>query len=166
MSVDELTILRIAKMHPAVQEEVSSMYMKICEALTGRAVCRFSHTLRTFDEQSVLYEQGRTTPGKIVTNAKAGQSMHNYGLAFDIVLIIDEKTASWDMLKDFDGDKESDWIEVVKICKSYGWRWGGDFKSFKDYPHFEKTFGLNWPEMKARHDAGHFHSESPYILLK
>jgi len=41
--------------------------------------------LRTSSEQEALYAQGRTTPGHIVTNAKAGESMHNYGLAVDVV---------------------------------------------------------------------------------
>lgn len=27
--------------------------------------------------------------------------------------------------------------EIVKIFKSYGWKWGGDWKSIKDYQHFE-----------------------------
>lgn len=166
MNIDKITIDRIKKLHPAVSDEVNSIYTKICEALAGRAVCRFSYTLRTFNEQAELYAQGRTKPGKVVTNAKPGQSLHNYGLAFDIVLIIDGKTASWDTIKDFDGDKEADWMEVVKICKSYGWKWGGDFKSFKDYPHFEKSFGLNWPEMKARYDAGQFQTVEPYIRIK
>lgn len=166
MNVDKLTLERIQSLHPNVRDNVTNLYNKICEALTGRAVCRFSYALRTFEEQAAIYAQGRTTPGKIVTNAKPGQSFHNYGLAFDVVLIIDGKTASWDMLKDFDGDRVADWMEVVNICKLYGWKWGGDFKSFKDYPHFEKTFGLNWPEMKARYDAGHFVTHSPYIILK
>lgn len=163
--MDKITLERIQLMHPAVREEVTRMYGKICEALTGRAICRFTHTLRTFDEQGELYAQGRSKHGKIVTNAKPGQSYHNYGLAFDIALIIDGKTASWDMVKDFDGDKVSDWMEVVNICKSHGWKWGGDFKSFKDYPHFEKTFGLNWPELQARYNARQFH-EMPYVKLK
>lgn len=38
---------------------------------------------RTMEEQAALYAIGRTSPGKVVTKAKAGQSYHNYGLAFD-----------------------------------------------------------------------------------
>lgn len=87
---------------------------------------------------------GRTKPGRKVTNAKAGQSIHNYGLSLDIVLIIDGKTASWDVKKDWDNDRQSDWMEVVSIFKKYGWSWGGDWRTFKDMPHFEKTFGNTW----------------------
>ena len=56
------------------------------------------------------------------------------------MLIIDGKTASWDTLNDFDGDKVSDWMECINIAKKYGWEWGGDWK-FRDAPHFQKTFG-------------------------
>jgi peptidoglycan L-alanyl-D-glutamate endopeptidase CwlK len=149
MKQDSVTLKRIDLLHPNLRNEVKTMYEEICEALTGRAVCRFSHTLRTDKEQDDLYAQGRTKPGKKVTNAKGGQSYHNYGLAFDIVLIIDGKEASWDTLKDFDGDKVADWHEVVRIAKKYGWAWGGDFVSFKDAPHFEKTFGKKTSELKA-----------------
>lgn len=40
---------------------------------------------RSFEEQSALFAKGRTAPGRIVTKAKAGESFHNYGLAFDWV---------------------------------------------------------------------------------
>lgn len=38
---------------------------------------------RTMAEQAALYFQGRTAPGKIVTNARPGMSLHNYGIAVD-----------------------------------------------------------------------------------
>lgn len=86
---DKITIDRIALLHPAVREEAKAIYDGICQALTGRAICRFAYTIRTFAEQEALYAQGRTKPGKVVTNAKAGMSYHNYGLAVDIVLLKD-----------------------------------------------------------------------------
>lgn len=144
--MDRITLDRIKLLHPKLREETGKIYEEICEALRGNALCRFSHTLRTFAEQNDLYAQGRTKPGKIVTNAKGGQSYHNYGLALDIVLVVDTdgngsfESASWDAHKDFDGDGKSDWMEVVQIFKRYGWEWGGDWK-FSDQPHFQKTFG-------------------------
>jgi peptidoglycan L-alanyl-D-glutamate endopeptidase CwlK len=116
-------------------------------------MCRFSFTLRTFAEQDALFAQGRTKPGGVVTNAKGGLSMHNYGLAVDIVLILDGKTASWDVKGDFDGDGKSDWMEVVTIFKQHGWEWGGDWK-FYDAPHFQKTFGKSVRELLALHQSG------------
>lgn len=85
--MDKITLERIELLHPKLREEVRAIYKEICEALTGNAMCRFSHTLRTFAEQDALYAQGRTKPGAKVTNAKGGQSYHNYGLA-----CFDEKT--------------------------------------------------------------------------
>jgi hypothetical protein len=67
----------------------------------------------------------------------------------DICLIIDGKEASWDTLKDYDGDKIADWMEAVAIFKTRGWEWGGDFKSIKDAPHFQKTFGFTTAKLKT-----------------
>jgi len=139
---DTKTLERINLLHPKVREEVLELYYAITRALTGRCYCRFSYTLRTFAEQDAIYAQGRTKPGKIVSNARGGYSYHNYGLAIDIVLIKDGKEAIWDTKGDYDGDGRSDWQEVVTIFKQYGWEWGGDW-NFKDYPHFQKTFGYS-----------------------
>ncbi len=148
MKQDAITLKRIDLLHPILREEVKTMYGEICSRLIGRVVCRFSHTLRTDKEQNELYAQGRTKPGKKVTNAKGGYSYHNFGLAFDIVLIIDNKEASWDMKTDFDGDKKADWMEVVEVAKKYGWEWGGDWVKFKDAPHFQKTFGKTTAQLR------------------
>jgi peptidoglycan LD-endopeptidase CwlK len=149
MKQDPISLKRIETLHPDLREEFFVMYDEICEALTGRAICRITHALRTIKEQDALFAQGRTVPGKKVTNARGGQSFHNYGLAWDFCLIIDGKEASWDMSKDFDGDKTADWMEVVRIAKKYGWEWGGDWAKFKDAPHFQKTFGKTTAQLKA-----------------
>ena len=111
---------------------------------------RITHGLRTIAEQNELYAIGRTKPGKKVTNAKGGQSVHNYGFAVDICLIIDGKEASWDVKKDWDGDKVADWDEVVKIFAKYGWSWGGSWRNFKDMPHFEKIGRNNWRVLSTK----------------
>lgn len=167
MALDNVTLLRINNLHPKLRVEALEIYTKITHALTGRAICRFAFTLRTFQEQAALYAQGRTkfydslgNKLKIVTNAKAGQSLHNYGLAVDIALIKDKdcngtfETSSWEDTVDFDGDGIADWMECVRLFKEYGWAWGGDWKSIKDKPHFEKTFGLGWRELFKRHQNG------------
>lgn len=136
--MDKYSKARIELLHPSVRCEVTNIINECEKALTGRAKVRITQGLRTDAEQTALYAQGRTAPGKIVTNAKAGQSIHNYGFAVDICLIIDGVTASWDTKTDWDGDKKADWMEVVEIFKKHGWEWGGDWKSFKDMPHFEK----------------------------
>lgn len=162
--LDKPSMDRILKLHPLLRKEAVKILSEAQEALTGRASLRITFTLRTFAEQQAIYNQGRTKPGKIVTNAKPGQSIHNYGLAIDIVLIIDGKEASWDTKKDWDNDKQSDWMEVVRIFKKYGWTWGGDWRSFKDMPHFEKTFGKTWRELKALVDKGKV-DKGGYVLI-
>lgn len=52
--------------------------------------------------------------------------------------MINGKTASWDTVKDWDNDRVADWYECVKIFARHGWDWGGNWKTFKDLPHFEK----------------------------
>jgi|TARA_Y100000310_G_scaffold84459_1_gene81313 peptidoglycan L-alanyl-D-glutamate endopeptidase CwlK len=49
-----------------------------------RVVCGY----RSEEEQANKYAQGRTIPGNIVTNAKAGWSFHQYKCAMDIVPLI------------------------------------------------------------------------------
>lgn len=136
--MDHITQQRIEKLHPIVRKETKNIIEKCDNALTGRAKVRITQGLRTFKEQDDLYAIGRTQPGKKVTNAKGGQSIHNYGLAVDICLIIDGKIASWDTVKDWDNDKVTDWYECVKIFAKHGWDWGGNWKTFKDLPHFER----------------------------
>ena len=171
--MDNITLQRIQVLHPKVRTEVENIYKnQIVPALTGRAICRFAFTLRTFAEQDALYAQGRTrlfdANGNrlgVVTKAKGGQSIHNFGLALDIVLIKDNKTASWEDNVDFDKDGKADWMEVVDILKANGWSWGGDWKSFKDKPHFEKTFGYTWQQLLAKHNAGDFIAGTNYVNI-
>lgn len=117
--MDTPTQNRIAKLHPTIRTEATKIIQKCDKALTGRAKVRITQGLRTFKEQEKLYALGRTKVnpvgktskkpiGNKVTNAKAGQSIHNYGFAIDICLIIDGKTASWETAKDWDNDLTAD----------------------------------------------------------
>jgi peptidoglycan L-alanyl-D-glutamate endopeptidase CwlK len=167
---DKITLERINGSHPKVRDELNKMYLEILGALSGKAICRFAYVTRTFKEQAALYAQGRTAPGKIVTNAPAGLSIHNYSLAFDIVLLIDKdgngtyETASWDTIKDFDSDGLSDWMEIVVIAKKYGWNWGGDWSGFKDMPHFEKTFGYKPSDLLVLYNAKKVDAQG-YVII-
>lgn len=169
--IDNITLRRIELLHPKLREETKKIYLnQIVPSLTGKAMCRFAYTLRTFTEQNALYSQGRTKLFDIngnrlgiVTKAKAGQSFHNYGLAIDIVLI-QGKHASWDTVKDFDGDGIADWMEVIDIFRNNGWTWGGNFKGVKDTPHVEKTFGLTWQDCLEIRNSGKIDSEG-YIII-
>ncbi|OMC99922.1 M15 family metallopeptidase [Paenibacillus sp. FSL R5-0636] len=106
--------------------------------------------LRTIAEQDALYAQGRTKPGSIVTNAKGGYSYHNFGLAVDFALLLPNgSSVSWDMNRDYNENNIKDWIEVVEEAKKLGFDWGGDWTSFKDYPHFQMVFGLTLTQLRA-----------------
>ncbi|MCG2611500.1 M15 family metallopeptidase [Flavobacterium sp. SM15] len=138
--MDSVTKNRIALLHPLVRQEMNTIIDECNKVLNGRSQVRISQGLRTFAEQDALFNQKPK-----VTNAKGGQSVHNYGFAVDIVLIIDGKTASWDTAKDWDGDKVADWDECVKIFAKHGWSWGGNWTGgFKDMPHFDKIGFNNW----------------------
>lgn len=149
MGHDKLSLERINTLHPKLRAEAAAIYTEANNKL-GKTRLRFSHTFRSIQEQNELYAKGRTKKGPIVTNAKGGQSYHNYGLAVDIVLLLDKdnngsfETASWDYNTDWDKDGTADWLEVVKVFQKYGWQWGF-WKNGKhwDKPHFQKTFGYS-----------------------
>lgn len=82
---------------------------------------------RSYAEQNALFAQGRTKPGRRVTNAKGGESNHNFGIAFDIGV--------------FEGRKylgESPAYDVVGLIGTeIGLEWGGHWTSFADKPHYQ-----------------------------
>lgn len=159
--MDKYTEQRINKLHPSVREEVHKIIEECDKALTGKAKIRVTQALRTSKEQDDLYAIGRTKPGKKITNARGGQSIHNYGFAVDICLVIGGKTASWDTTKDWDNDQVADWYECVKIFAKYGWDWGGNWKKFKDLPHFDKKGYNNWRKLtKLKKD------KQGYVILE
>lgn len=97
-------------------------------------------TVRTNEEQNALYAQGRTMPGKIVTNAKAGESFHNHRLAFDFCPIVNGK-AAWNDANLF--------TRCGVIAESVGLEWAGRWSKFKEMAHCQFTGGLSLAELKA-----------------
>lgn len=93
---------------------------------------------RSIAEQDSLYAQGRTKPGAIVTNAKGGESYHNWRVAFDIAFVKGSGVS-------YDGP----WSEVSKQAKALGLEWGGEWASFPDRPHFQFTGGYTCAQFKA-----------------
>ena len=99
-----------------------------------------TQTLRSMDEQATLYAKGRTAPGRVVTYAKPGHSWHNYGLAFDVAVLKDNKP-TWDTKVDVNDNEVQDYLEVGLLGEKLGLTWGGRW-TFVDLPHFQYTFGL------------------------
>ncbi|REE01527.1 M15 family metallopeptidase [Marinoscillum furvescens] len=159
---DPHTLKRLQKLHPDLREEALKIYQDV---LDRHISIRVTDTLRTFEEQEALYAKGRTQPGRIVTHARAGESYHNYGLGVDFCLLLNgSRQVSWDRTLDLDGDQLHDWDEVVAVFKHYGWEWGGDWTRFKDYPHFQKTFGHSTAALRKLHDAGKL-TDDHYVIL-
>ena len=122
---------------PAVAERVRRFIKAADEAGIDLLV---TSTYRDNVSQNALYAQGRTAPGKIVTNAKAGESIHNYRCAVDVVPIVAGKPR-WDV-------KDEVWQKIGALGKAQGLEWAGDWKRFKEYPHFQYTGGLNLAQLQ------------------
>lgn len=104
-------------------------------AAEGIAI-RMTEGFRSIARQNELYAQGRTKPGAIVTNAKGGESYHNWGVAFDVVLRVEGYSDS------------PKWARIGALGRKIGLEWGGDWASFKDLPHFELRFGYTFKDFQ------------------
>ncbi len=137
---DNKTDKTIAKLHPMMRQSAISAINELDHKYKIKV--RAYSGLRSFDEQQTLYDKGRITAGKIVTNAKPGSSFHNYGLAFDVVEIKNKK-ALW---------SGPNWEKIAEVFKRHGFEWGGDWTSFKDKPHFQMPFGKTTSQLLALHN--------------
>ena len=121
----------LGEVHPVLAQRVAQLIEQTAQQHNIESIVHDG--FRSFEEQTVLYAKGRTTPGPKVTDAKAGESYHNYGLAVDIVTNHHGQPA---------------WIERDErvrgpIGQNLGLEWGGAWKSFVDLPHFQLTGGLS-----------------------
>lgn len=137
----------IATLLPAAQK-AARLYLQAANAeltkLRSGLVAHVISGLRTFAEQDALYAQGRTAHGSIVTNAKAGQSWHNYGIAFDIGLFNGAT---------YLGDSPL-YKTLGPVGEALGLEWGGSWSSIVDMPHYQLKIGLTLEQALARHNAG------------
>ena len=117
---------------PIVQEKVKLFLSKAKEAGFD---LRITDGHRTPQEQDYIYAQGRTRPGRIVTYAKANQSLHNFKCAIDVV----DKKKGYDI----------DWNKLGKIGESCGLEWGGRWTKPVDKPHFQYTGGLTLKQLQS-----------------
>lgn len=138
---DELSESKIKKLHPLVRDKAREFINK---AEKEGIKLRVTSSLRTYDEQTKEYAQGRTEPGMIVTNARAGESSHNFGTAIDVVPIINGNA-------DY---KNADWDKIRKIGESVGFEWGGSWRQFLDKPHFQMNFGKDLVAIRKAYEAG------------
>lgn len=130
----------ISDLRPEVAAKAAAFLVK-CKA-AGMDV-RITSTLRDYDYQTHLYAQGRTRAGKKVTNARAGYSWHNFGVAFDFCVFTNGKP-DWNNTKAF--------TQAGVIGESLGLEWAGRWKSFPELAHLQFTNGLNMAQLRAQHD--------------
>lgn len=167
MATDKASMDRLELLHPLVRESAKRAYTKACK-ITPVGVHPFiTETDRSFERSDALYNQpwdGKDNDGdgKIdeadekVSNAKGGESIHNYKLALDFVILINGKM-SWSV--------DSNWMKVVQCFKEEGWDWGGDWRSFKDYPHLEKKLGYSLKQLQAKYKMKDFIKGNTYLNL-
>lgn len=137
----------IKDLHPKVQAMATAFIAK-CKA-NGIDVL-ITSTYRDFESQQALYDQGRSIASKargekIVTNAKAGQSFHNWRVAFDFVPIVRGK-ACWNDLSVFE--------RCGAIAESVGLEWAGRWKTFKELAHCQYTGGLKLADFQSGKTLG------------
>ena len=147
--VDDRSEKVIATLLPQVRPIARALVQKAAAA--GISI-RVISGLRSYEEQAALYAQGRTAPGKKVTNARAGYSNHNFGIAFDVGV--------------FEGNKylpESPKYKAVgALGMDLGLEWGGNWKTIVDQPHFQlrptwaadESESLMLAELRSRKDRG------------
>lgn len=99
---------------------------------------------RSFDDQEKLYAKGRSIPGSAVTNAKGGESAHNYGCASDWTIFDDKGNPEW--LK----KEDPLWDEYKTAIWKSGLRAGADFG---DVDHNEYPIDCSWKRVKAVYDV-------------
>jgi len=121
---------KIEDLHPHVQTRCENF---LAECKKSGIDILITCTYRDIAAQNALYAQGRTTLGHVVTDARGGQSFHQYCVAFDTVPIVNGKPI-W--------DNEQTWLSIGHIGKCCGLEWAGDWIHFKEKPHFQFTGGL------------------------
>ena len=142
--METISIERLNKLHPLIRQSALDAYDEACKN-TPKGIHPFiTESIRSFKRSDDLYAQGRTKPGKIVTNAKGGDSMHNYALAIDFVIMVNG-VMSWKV--------DKNWMIVIECFEKHGWKSGLYFKTIVDAPHLEKTLGLTLRQIKAKYKA-------------
>ena len=122
--VDDRSEKTIATLQPEVAPYARSL---VARAANAGIEIKIIGGTRTYAEQDALFAQGRTKPGRRVTNAKGGESNHNFGIAFDI-----------GVFKGTEYLDESTGYDVVgAIGMEIGLEWGGEWTTIVDKPHFQ-----------------------------
>ena len=142
-------------LYPAFADRIRWLLMT-CEGL-GMKLC-ILQGMRTLEEQERLYAQGRTADGPRVTDARAGQSFHNFGLAVDLVDFSASGNKDTYEPSDFD---HTNYQKIAELAASRGIEWGGLFRTNVDRPHLEWHPGLTKREAWLLKPYANSHGQLP-----
>jgi peptidoglycan L-alanyl-D-glutamate endopeptidase CwlK len=138
----------LAGLHLQAQDAARKLLTTAVEA--GFRIRLISGT-RSYAEQDRLHAQGRYgNAGPRVSNARGGQSNHNFGIAWDIGLF--DGTGQY-----LNGDTAAELAEyrrLGELTRPLGLEWGGDWKSIPDVPHYQVPTGRSIAETRRRFEAG------------
>ena len=132
------TYTGVDSLHPAMQARASAF---LDDAKRQGLDLVFNEGFRPNERQQALYEKGRTVDGNIITNAPAGKSIHNYGMAFDVVPRSLKSDPQW-------APESPLWAKVGDTARKYGLEWGGDWSKFTDKPHVQAA-GASWQDLRG-----------------
>jgi hypothetical protein len=144
-TLDPRSAANIATLLPAAQRAARRLLAAANDGRLGLGVVvKVICGTRTYADQTALYAQGRTTPGPIVTDAPAGYSNHNFGIAFDVGVFVRGEYL----------DDSPMYAKVGAFGRGQGLEWGGDWTSFPDEPHFQLPWLGTLAQARALMAAG------------
>lgn len=121
----------------ALYSKIKDKYMLLQTKMNKLGMpIKLSEGFRSAKKQNEYYAKGRTTEGKIITNAQGLQSYHNFGLAFDVIFI----KYNWNAPQNW-------WDTLGKEGEKLGLTWGGRWE-MRDYTHFELHDGFTWKDVE------------------
>ena len=122
---------------------LSALYLPLYDELCASLDLSWGPTqgFRSKAEQDAIYAQGRTAPGKIVSNSPGGgYSPHEYGCASDWCKFNGRGEPYWP-------EDPRDWEPYRQALQKIGLHWGGSF-SHADMPHNEVAIKCAWSEVR------------------
>jgi len=145
---DARTEGHIATLHIKAQK-VARKFM--AKASSGPLTCKIISGTRSYAEQDALYKKGRWgNPGSKVTNARGGQSNHNFCIAWDIGLF----DASGKYLTGATKAEQRAYEGIAALAADPDLEWGGNWSSFKDRPHYQARTGKTTSQVRGLFEAG------------
>lgn len=152
-------LLELGTFDPRSERLLAGLHLKAQEAarrLLALAVAagfriRLVSGTRSYAEQDRLHAQGRYgNAGPRVTNARGGQSNHNFAIAWDIALF----DAAGRYLNGDTAAEIAEYRRLGGLARPLGLEWGGDWTSLPDAPHYQLPTGRSTAQTRRLFEAG------------